>query len=239
MEISQLAKIVALGAEDMGISLPPAAIAAFELYHDILAQQGEHVNLTAISGVEDVARLHFLDSISLIKITQLKGTKIIDIGAGAGFPGIPLKIAEPSIELTLLDATYKRVVFLSGLCASLGVEVECIHGRAEELAHDTKMREQFDICVSRAVARLNTLCELCLPFVRVGGTFLAMKGLESEEEITESQSAIKALGSELQEVYDYPIPGTDIRHRAVIIRKSYQTKPNYPRRFAKMQKRPL
>jgi len=235
----EIFRIVAQGAKELNIDLPPTAEAAFRAYYDFLEKHGQNVNLTAISGVEEVACLHFLDSITLLKATAFKDAKVIDIGSGAGFPGIPLKIAEPTIDLTLLEATGKKVSFLSDLCAELNISATCVNARAEEAARTTEMRELYDIAVARAVARLNVLCELCLPFVRIGGCFIAMKSIDSTEEIKESQNAIKTLGAELYELYDYTIPDTEITHRAVLIRKAAETPMKYPRRFAKMQKVPL
>jgi len=235
----EIFNIVAQGAKELNINLPPTAEAAFRAYYDFLEKRGKHVNLTAISGVEEVARLHFLDSIALLKATPFKSRKVIDIGSGAGFPGVPLKIAEPTIDLTLLDATGKKISFLSDLCAELDINATGINARAEEAAHDPKMRERYDIVVSRAVARLNVLCELCLPFVKVDGLFIAMKGVDSIEEITEALVTITKLGAEQQVLFDYTLPGTDITHRVVMIRKIKKTPEIYPRRFTKIQKSPL
>lgn len=238
-ENSDVETTVIRGAEELGIALPRGAGAAFSLYYSFLVQRGRYMNLTAISGEEDVARSHFLDSIALLKTHDFKGMRVIDIGSGAGFPGVPLKIADPSIDLTLLDSTGKRVKFLSELCSNLDIKAYCIHARAEESAHSNNMRENYDIVLSRAVARLNVLCELCLPFARVGGVFIAMKGVDSACETTEASNAIKALGARLQDCVDYKVPETDIVHRAVIISKTSQTPENYPRRFARIQKKPL
>jgi len=214
-------------------------VAAFKAYYDILERRGEHVNLTAITGAEDIARLHFLDSLALLRVMPFANTRVIDIGSGAGFPGIPLKIAEPSIDLTLLDATGKRIAFLSDLCAELAIQAAFLHARAEDAAHEPNKRERYDVAVSRAVSRLNILCELCLPFVRVGGSLIAMKGMDSDGEIEEAQGAIEALGAELRGCHDYTIPGTDITHRAVRIEKVSTTPTKYPRRFSRIKSSPL
>ena len=232
-------KIIERGAVEMGLTLPAEATALFEAYYRMLEKRGEKVNLTAIAGAEDVARLHFLDSLALLKATSFQNARVIDIGSGAGFPGVPLKLAELSAELTLLDATGKRVAFLSDLCAELDIGVVCIHARAEERAHDPDMREMFDVAVSRAVARLHALCELCLPYVRIGGVFLAMKGTDSAEEMKEAGASIQAMGAELEDTIDYKIPETEIMHRIIVIRKTAVTPMQYPRRFAKIQKSPL
>jgi len=231
--------IISQGTKKLNIELPPGNEAAFRAYYDFLEKRGQSVNLTAISGAEEVARLHFLDSVALLNAADFKRKAVIDIGSGAGFPGVPLKLAEPSITLTLLDATGKKIAFLTELCAELGIEANCITARAEEAAHLPEMREKYDVAVSRAVARLNTLSELCLPFIRVGGIFVAMKSIDSEDELAEAQNAIKELGAELCGQYDYTIPDTDITHRAVLIQKTSETPDKYPRRFAKIQKSPL
>jgi len=231
--------IVAEGAKELNIFLPPTAEAAFRAYYDFLEKRGKQVNLTAISGAEEVARLHFLDSIALLNTASFKNAKVIDIGSGAGFPGVPLKIAEPTIDLTLLEATGKKVSFLFDLCSELGIQATCINARAEEAAHTTEMREQYDLVVARAVARLSELCELCIPFVCVGGFFIAMKSTDSAGEESEAQNAIAALGAELHKRTDYNIPGTEIMHRAIVIRKTKETPGKYPRRYAKIQKSPL
>ena len=237
--MSLAAQIVERGAVKLGLALPTSAGSAFETYYDLLERRGSNVNLTAIAGMEDVARLHFLDSISLLKIADFKDARVVDVGSGAGFPGVPLLIAEPTIDLTLLDATKKRVAFLSELNAALNLNAACICARAEDAAHIQDMREQYGIALSRAVARLNILCELCLPFVRVDGIFLAMKSVDSAEEIAGADSAIEILGAKLERSVDYTIPGTDISHKAVIIRKISPTPEKYPRRFAKIQNSPL
>ena len=234
-----ISQIVERGAAELGIDMPPGIGVSFEVYYAILEQRRKNVNLTAITGAEDTARLHFLDSLALLGFTDFADARVIDVGSGAGFPGVPLKLAIPSIELTLLDATKKRVTFLSDLCAALGIAAACIHARAEESAYSPGMRERFDIAASRAVARLNVLCELCLPFVRTGGVFLAMKGVDSAEELDKARSAIQILGAELGDIADYTIPGTDIAHRIISIHKIAPTPETYPRRFAKMQKSPL
>lgn len=239
MKVNGLPEIVIHGSEELGIKLPPGAGAVFDAYYNLLEKCGRSTNLTAIKGTQDVARLHFLDSIALLKTGWFKNARVIDIGSGAGFPGVPMKIAEPSVKLTLIDATEKRVAFLSDLCAALGLDAACIHERAEEAALDPDMREKFDVAVSRAVARLDALCELCLPFVCVGGVFIAMKGADPSEELAQSQNAIDTLGAKMQEYFEYAIPGTDIIRRAVIIRKVRNSPDKYPRRFARIQKAPL
>jgi len=234
-----LAAIIREGAEAIGTPLPCGATAAFQRYYEILEERGKNVNLTAVVGAADVARLHFLDSIALLNIAEFKNARVIDIGSGAGFPGIPLKISEPSVDLTLLDSLGKRTEFLSELCAALDLDAACIQARAEVFAREAENRDNWDIAVSRAVAKLNILSELCLPLVRVGGIFVAMKGKDSENELAEAQHAFKVLGAKLKTCIDYAIPGTEITHRAIVIEKVAETSPKYPRRYARIHKSPL
>ena len=233
-----LEDILASGFGELSLSVDAQALPRYRLYFDRLAEQNKLMNLTAIDGEEDSARLHFLDSAALLTLADFRGKSVIDVGSGAGFPGLALKVAEPDIRLTLLDSLEKRVRFLRALSDELGFDdVVCLHARAEEAP--PKLRESFDIACSRAVARLNLLCELCLPFVRVGGLFLAMKGPGAEEEAREAKTAIRLLGGELERIAVYPIPGTDTRHSAVVIRKVRQTETKYPRRGAQIKKQPL
>jgi len=230
---------ILLGAKKIGLMISERAIKQFVLYYQRLVEWNERVNLTAITDADDVARLHFLDCIYLLKVLDFKQTRLLDIGSGAGFPGLPLKIAEPSIDLTLLDAQRKRVDFLELLSAELGMDASFLCVRAEEAAHTPVLRDGFDIVVSRAVARLRELCELCIPFVSVGGVFAAMKGTDSDDEVDEALSAISLLGAELDECVDYTVPGTDVRHRVVLIRKVESTQARFPRRYARIKKDPL
>ena len=232
--------ILVQGAAELGLALSDAQLEQFERYFAILTEKNRVMNLTAITEEADAARLHFLDCLALLPLGGFEGASVIDIGSGAGFPGVPFKIAREDIALTLLDAQQKRVGFLEELCRALGLEgVRCLHARAEEAALLPEMRDAFDVAVSRAVARLNVLIELCLPFVRPGGRFIAMKGPESDDEIREAARGAEILGAELETVRDYVIPGTDVRHRAVVYRKKREPPKGYPRRFAKIQKNPL
>lgn len=233
-----LEDILASGFAELSLSVDPEAIARYRLYYDTLAEQNKVMNLTAIDGEADSARLHFLDCAALLTLADFSGKSVIDVGSGAGFPGLALKVARPDIHLTLLDSLDKRVRFLRALCDSLGFEdVRCLHARAEEAPPE--LRESFDIACSRAVARLNLLCELCLPFVKLGGLFIAMKGPGAEEELREAEKAIRLLGGEFERVAVYAIPGTDTRHSAVLIRKARPTPKSYPRRWAQIKKQPL
>jgi len=227
------------GAEKLGLSLPEGALLSFCAYFELLESKGSNVNLTTVTGASNIATLHFLDSIALLKTINFKHAKVIDIGSGAGFPGVPLKIAEPTIDLTLLDSSGKRISFLNELCGKLGIEALCVNERAEQFVQQSDNRENWDVAVSRAVARLNALSELCLPYVSVGGYFISMKSKDSDDEINEASSAFEALGAKLISSIDYMIPGTEITHRAVLIKKISETPAQYPRRYARIQKSPL
>lgn len=220
------------------LSLPGEGVPALLRYWELLAERNKVMNLTAITDPVDAARLHFLDSAALLALEDLRGKSIVDVGTGAGFPGLPLKILEPSIRLTLLDAQRKRVDFLREVCADLGLQdVECVHARAEDFA--AERRESFDIAVSRAVAALPVLAELCLPLVKTGGKFLAMKSVDTGEELNAAGRAVNVLGGRLEKPLDYVISGTDIPRRLVILTKIGETPKKYPRMFAKIKKNPL
>ena len=222
------------GLPALGVDLQ--YIEPLEQFSALLVEKNKVMNLTGITEPREVATLHLLDSLSLLPIAPLSGKTIVDVGTGAGFPGIPLKIVLPDSHVTLLDSLNKRIEFLRESCDTLGLsDVECVHARAEEFGH----RESFDYAVSRAVASLPILCELCLPLVKVGGAFLAMKSSHTEEEIQSAKPAIAMLGGRIREVVDYTIPTTDIVHRVVYIEKVAPTAKKYPRRFAQMKKQPL
>ena len=233
-----LEDILASGFEALELDPDPQAIARYRIYYDYLCEQNQVMNLTAITGEADSARLHFLDCAALLKQADFAGKRVIDVGTGAGFPGLALKVACPSIELTLLDSLDKRVRFLQALCEKLAFsDVRCLHARAEEAP--AELRQSCDLAVSRAVARLNLLCELCLPFVKVGGLFLAMKGPDAKEELNEAKAAITALGGRSEGIRVYDVPGTDLQHNVIVIRKVNDTPARYPRRWAQMKKQPL
>ncbi len=207
-------------------------------YADLLLEKNKVMNLTAITDPGDVATLHFLDCLALTKLVDFSGKSVVDVGTGAGFPGLPLRMAVPSMNLTLLDALNKRIDFLQSVCDDLGFDdVSCVHGRAEEFA--PKHRASFDIAVSRAVANLSMLAEFSLPLVKEGGLFVAMKAVDSDQEIQHAKRGIAMLGGEIREILDYTIPTTNIQHRLVIIEKIAKTPEKYPRMFAKMKKNPL
>lgn len=225
------------GLPALNRNLTPAQADTFCAFGQALLEKNQVMNLTAITEPAAVAQLHFLDCISLLNLCDFSKKSVIDVGCGAGFPGVPLKIAEPSIHLTLLDSLKKRVDWLAETLPLLGVDAECVATRAEEYAADH--RECYDLAVSRAVARLNMLAELCLPLVRVGGAFVAMKAVDCDEELSQAARGIGLLGGRVERIVDYTVPGTDVLHRAVVIRKVRKTPGQYPRRFAKIKQSPL
>lgn len=232
-------QILTEGLTELHLPFSEQTLTAFEKYAGHLSLRNSVMNLTAIKGDGDIARLHFLDCAALLSLWDFpeKGA-VIDVGTGAGFPGVPLKLLRGDLCLTLLDSQQKRVGFLEEVCEMLGLEdTKCVWARAEEAAAD--MGGSYDAAVSRAVARLNVLCELCMPFLHVGGVFIAMKGPDCSGELEEAERAIKILGGEKPVFKTYTVPGTDITHSAVIIRKVRPTPPAYPRAFGKIKNSPL
>lgn len=227
-------------AKRSGIEITETQAEKFDLYAELLVETNKNINLTAITEPTDIVTKHFLDSI--LPLTELdipEGARVIDVGTGAGFPGIPMKILRPDIELILLDSLQKRVKVLETFCERLSLtNVRCIHARAEE-ASRTKLRESCDFAVSRAVARLNKLVEFCLPFVKVGGSFAALKGPTANEEAAEAGRAVSILGGELLPVRSVLIPGTDLSHTLVTVDKIAPTPPKYPRQSNKISAKPL
>ncbi len=201
----------------------------------LLIEKNQVMNLTAITEPTAVAQLHFLDSMAVLRAADCRNKSVIDVGCGAGFPGVPVVIAEPSVRLTLLDSLQKRMNWLQEILPGLGVNATVVAARAEEYV--AQHREQFDIATSRAVARLNILCELCLPYVKVGGKFLALKGAMTQEEVEEAKQAITTLGGKVAEIFEYPV--ADAVHRIVVIEKIRPTPKQYPRKFAKIKQSPL
>ena len=219
----------------LGLSLGEDQIDRLCRFGELLLRQNQVMNLTAITEPTAVARLHFLDSLSLLREEPLAGKTLIDIGCGAGFPGVPLAIAEPSLQVTLLDSLQKRVNWLKTILPELGVDATCVAARAEEYV--AEHREAYDVATSRAVARLNILSELCLPYVKVGGKFLALKGAMAQAEADEAKTAIEALGGRLSEIREYPVG--EATHRIVVVEKVRPTPKAYPRKFAKIKQQPL
>lgn len=233
-----LENILKDGFSQLALPCDEEMLQRYRTYFENLEETNKVMNLTAISGEEDVARLHFLDCACVLRSAPLAGKSVIDVGTGAGFPGLALKIACPEMNLMLLDSLDKRINFLRETCGKLGfADVGCIHARAEEAPKE--MRESYDYAVSRAVARLNLLCELCLPFVKVGGAFIAMKGPECEQELDEAKKGIALLGGKVEECIGYTVPDTDVNHSLIIIRKLKPTPAKYPRRWAQIKKQPL
>ena len=228
--------ILVKGLAQLGLS--DHAVPQLEAYASLLLEKNKVMNLTAITAPQEVATLHLLDCAALLTMADLRGKRAIDVGTGAGFPGMVLRIMEPDFDLTLLDSLGKRIDFLQEVCGDMGLtNVTCVHARAEEFA--AQYREQFDLAASRAVAQLNVLCELTLPLVKVGGQFAAMKSVSTDEEIRQARSAIAQLGGAVEDVTDYTIPGPEVTHRVVRIRKERPTPAGFPRAFARIKKAPL
>ncbi|PJJ30345.1 16S rRNA (guanine(527)-N(7))-methyltransferase RsmG [Lacrimispora celerecrescens] len=227
----------------LSIELKENQINQFYDYFQLLVEWNKFMNLTAITEMDEVITKHFVDSLSLIKAVEeieTKDYRIIDVGTGAGFPGIPLKIAFPELRITLMDSLNKRINFLNEGISRLGLEkIEAIHGRAEDLGRDPLHREQYDLCVSRAVANLSTLSEYCMPFAKVGGYFIPYKSGKIEEELGAAKHAIFLLGGSVKEVNTFLLPGTDVERSLVKIAKNNGTSKKYPRKAGLPSKEPL
>ena len=233
--MNKMLETLSEGLPRLGLELPEEARQTLCAFGEGVVKQNEVMNLTAITEPEQVAKLHLLDSVSLLTLEDLRGKKLIDVGCGAGFPGVPVKIACPEVKLTLLDSLGKRMNWLEGFLPQLGVEAECITARAEEAV--ASRREQYDYATSRAVARLNILLELTAPYVKVGGKVLAMKGTAAQEELAEAKNAIRRLGLKLERIAEFPVDGT--AHTVIVLKKVAPTPPQYPRRYAKIKQAPL
>lgn len=227
--------------KELSIVLNDKQIQQFEQYYNILVEWNKVMNLTAITEYEEVVEKHFLDSLTIVNAIHVEKIEtLIDVGTGAGFPGIPLKIAFPHLKVTLLDSLNKRIKFLNEVINLLELnDIKAIHGRAEDYAKQAEYREQYDICVSRAVANLATLSEYCLPYVKVDGLFVPYKSGEIDEELKSSEKAVSILGGKVEEVVKFQLPGTDIGRSFVKIHKIKETKKKYPRKAGMATKEPL
>ena len=223
------------GLPELGLTLTEGQVKTLCDFGAAVVKQNEVMNLTAITEPEAVAKLHLLDSLTVAATVELKGKTLIDVGCGAGFPGVPTAICCPEAKITLLDSLGKRVKWLETILPQLGIAAECVTARAEEAVADR--RETYDYATSRAVARLNILLELTAPYVKVGGAVLAMKGAAAKEELAEAAGAIKKLGLKLEEIREYPIDGTS--HSVIVLRKVAPTPKPYPRRYARIKQSPL
>ncbi|EOT22655.1 16S rRNA (guanine(527)-N(7))-methyltransferase GidB [Eubacterium sp. 14-2] len=230
-----------LGLEQLKIPYSDEKINQYLIYYEMLTEKNKVMNLTAITEFEDVVEKHFLDSLSLIKCVDLnRKMQVLDLGTGAGFPGIPLKIAFPELEIVLMDSLNKRVLFLQEVISELNLSgITAVHGRAEEMAVKKEYREQFDLCVSRAVANLSSLSEYCLPFVRVGGNFVSYKSGEVEEEVKQAGKAISVLGGKMVKVQKFVLPQTDVSRSFVLIEKKKRTPKSYPRKAGTPSRTPI
>lgn len=245
-EPAEIAPILESSAPEISVPLSAEEIRSFQIYASMLREKNKVMNLTAVDDEQGIAMKHFIDSLTLcsyIKAEEEKAggktVKLADVGTGAGFPGLPLKISMPELDVTLMDSLAKRLNFLGEVIARLGLEkISLVHTRAEDGGRDKRYRERYDIVTARAVARLPVLAEYCLPFVKVGGVFLAMKG-HSEEEVQDAGKAIATLGGTIEKVDTFTLPGTDMERTIVVIRKIRPTPPKYPRKAGTPAKEPL
>jgi len=234
-------EILISGAKNYGIELDDEKVEKFLKYIQLLKNWNEKINLTAITEDVEIIKKHFLDSISIVKSNLINDDiSIIDVGTGAGFPGIPIKIIKPNTRVVLLDSLQKRVNFLNEVIQELKLEgIEAVHSRAEDAARSEKYREKFDIATARAVAHMSILTEYCMPFVKVNGHFVALKGPSIEEEINESKNAIGTLGGRLEKIIETTIPEYDVNHKLIIVEKIKATDKKYPRKPSQIEKKPI
>lgn len=227
--------------KELGVSLTDKQIEQFLIYYELLTEWNSFMNLTAITEYEDVLKKHFVDSVSLFQAVDVrKELTLIDVGTGAGFPGLALKIAYPELKVTLLDSLQKRIQFLDAVIEKLGLEgIETIHGRAEDFAKPQKLRESFDLCVSRAVANLSTLSEYCLPFVKVGGYFIPYKSEKIAQEKEEAEKALELLGGKFERQVEFMLPSSDIYRNLFVIKKVKETPKKFPRKAGLPAKEPI
>ena len=227
--------------KELGVSLTDKQIEQFLIYYELLTEWNSFMNLTAITEYEDVLKKHFVDSVSLIQAVDVrKELTLIDVGTGAGFPGLALKIAYPELKVTLLDSLQKRIQFLDAVIEKLGLEgIETIHGRAEDFAKPQKLRESFDLCVSRAVANLSTLSEYCLPFVKVGGYFIPYNSEKIAQEKEEAEKALELLGGKFERQVEFMLPSSDIYRNLFVIKKVKETPKKFPRKAGLPAKEPI
>lgn len=229
------------GLNAMGIEFEDSYYDDFDIYRKLLVEWNEHMNLTGITDKREVFIKHFLDSVGTYLSSRIpEGASVIDVGTGAGFPGLAMKVFDRSLQLTLLDSLNKRINFLKEVSDQIGLEeVEFIHGRAEDFGKDESYRASYDIAVSRAVANLAVLCEYCMPFVKIGGYFIALKSMAYKEELDQARKAIETLGGKVKEVVVVPLPEVDIEHTLIIIEKVAETPSKYPRKAGKPTKNPI
>lgn len=232
-------KLLYDGALKLNISLSDTQINQYLTYMDMLIETNKSLNLTAITEPQEIVTKHFLDSVTACRFIP-QGASVIDVGCGAGFPGLPVKIARDDISLTLLDSLAKRLSFIENVLNATGTKnARCVHARAEDGARDKAHREKYDVALSRAVANMAVLCEYCLPYVKVGGLFLALKGPAAPEELKVAEKAIKTLGGEIAEVSEAEVPFTDLLHKIVIVKKIRPCPKEYPRKAGTPSKKPI